>query len=162
VQLAPDAVQTLAAPPPPPDAQQTWVSAPQATPAAFWHDPLVHVPVVPAPPLQAVPAARHCPPTQHPPPLQVLAAQHAWPAPPHGGPPAPGVVVLLLQATRTTAIASTPKNLGKNRGSSPPVPRDLSFDELFIFPVRARPRGWASFFFARATLPPRNRRGPRA
>jgi hypothetical protein len=45
----------------------------------------MHVPVTPAPPpMQAVPLATQRAPTQQPPPLQVLAAQHAWPAPPHG------------------------------------------------------------------------------
>jgi hypothetical protein len=46
-------------------------------PIAFWHDPLLQVPAAPTPPMQAVPAARQTPPTQHPPPLQVFAAQQA-------------------------------------------------------------------------------------
>ena len=71
--------------------------APHAVPAAFWHEPLVQVPVVlPLP--QVVPAPTHIPPTQQPPPLQVLEAQQAWPAPPHAGPAAPPVPVPVLPA----------------------------------------------------------------
>jgi hypothetical protein len=72
VQRAPEAVQVV----PPLAPQQIWPIAPHAVPAAFWHEPLVQVPVVlPLP--QVVPAPTHIPATQQPPPLQVLEAQQA-------------------------------------------------------------------------------------
>jgi hypothetical protein len=80
--------------------QQGWPTAPQGTPAALTHEPLVQAP--------AVPSARHiCPGatqtlpspllaagTQHPPALQALPGQQVSPGPPQlpvgsGAPPAP-------------------------------------------------------------------------
>jgi hypothetical protein len=70
VHRAPDAVQVIGPPPMPPSGaappQQAWLTAPQAVPLAVWHDPLLHVPLVPLP-VQAAPLAVHIPPTQQPP-----------------------------------------------------------------------------------------------
>src|SRR6188768_1670631 len=82
---APEAVQVA----PPPVPQQAWPTAPHAI-APVPHEPLLHVPAVP-PPMHIEPAAVHSPPMQQPPLLQVLAAQHACPGPPHvlAAPPVP-------------------------------------------------------------------------
>jgi hypothetical protein len=72
VQRAPGAVQKA---PPKLPPQHCCMTAPQGMPMR-WHDPFMHMPVVP-PPMQAVPLARHWPPMQQPPLLQVLAAQQA-------------------------------------------------------------------------------------
>jgi hypothetical protein len=85
VQRVPEAVQV---PPPTPPPQQGSPTAPQFAPAIVWHDPFVHMPLVP-PPMQVAPLAMHIPPVQQPPPVQVLAGQQAWPVPPQLAPAAP-------------------------------------------------------------------------
>ena len=108
VQRAPEAVHVMIENPPPPgpppaplpppapvEPQQIWPTAPQVVPVPSWQEPLLHVPVVPFPPVQAAPLAWHIPVTQHPPPLQVLAAQQLCPSPPQAGaavPPEPAPV----------------------------------------------------------------------
>jgi len=111
---APDAVHVVGPPPPPParppapPAPPLWPAAPDEgtvpqqispiephfVPAPSWHEPLVQVPVVPFPPMQADPLAWHRFWTQQPPASQVFAAQHVSPSPPQEGaadPPAPPV-----------------------------------------------------------------------
>jgi hypothetical protein len=116
VQRAPEAVQVV----PPLAPQQIWPIAPHAVPAAFWHEPLVHMPVVlPLP--QLAPDAMQFPATQQPPPLQVFDAQQAWPAPPHAAPCAPPVPVPVFPAV-PPGVPPTP----------PPVVPPLPFTEASL------------------------------
>src|SRR5215467_3790310 len=57
--------------------------------------------------MHIVPLPRQTPPTQQPPPLQALAAQQAWPAPPQTGCCGPIRLVLLPQPTQTSAKTKT-------------------------------------------------------
>jgi len=103
VHSVPEAVHVVnvtCAPPRPPapvaPPQHVWLKPPQAAPVMVWHDPLLQVPVVPAP-VQAAPLARHVPPTQHPSALHAFAAQQTCPDPPQATvvPPGPSLVVVL-------------------------------------------------------------------
>jgi hypothetical protein len=113
-QVAPEAVQVVPAiggppsPAPAPPPQHACPTAPQLAPAAFWHEPLLHVPAVPLPPMQAEPLPRHCPATQQPPALHAFAAQHGCPAAPHARPPGPTVAAPLPppQATADSDAAT--------------------------------------------------------
>jgi hypothetical protein len=94
-QLAPVAVQNVAAPgPASPPPQQAWPIAPQGVPEALEQLPLLQVPDTPVPvqvspePTQVeapnVPEAM-----QQPPPLQLLPAQQGWPEAPQAAAPPP-------------------------------------------------------------------------
>jgi hypothetical protein len=79
------------------------------------------MPVVPTPPVQALPVARHWPATQHPPAVQLLAGQHAWPAPPHGCPAGVVALGLLLHAMSVSRTALNAADINED-GSCVPIP----------------------------------------
>lgn len=79
-QTAPPAVHVPPTPPAPP--QQAWPTAPHVPQLPLVHVPVNPVHVLPMPMHELVPGV--APGTQQPPPVQLLPAQHASLAPPHG------------------------------------------------------------------------------
>ena len=129
IPIAQRACDAVHIPPPPP--QQGCPIAPHAVPALL-HDPFMHIPS--APPPQVVPLAWQVLATQQPPPLQVLAAQHAWPSPPHAGapaPPAPFAPPVPFVPADPVALPAVPVPPGET-GLDPPQPRTVTSTTLQI------------------------------